>query len=110
MSKPFLHCHHRFKNGKDHCYWSISEKVATRQGWVQRHLLYLGEINDSQRAAWTRLTEVFDPSGQASAQLALFRRDTQPEKDHKMLLAQLGWGLPPQAPPRITARGRLLED
>jgi hypothetical protein len=75
MSKPFLHCHHRFKNGKDHCYWSISEKVATRQGWVQRHLLYLGEINDSQRAAWTQLTEVFDPSGQASAQLALFPAD-----------------------------------
>jgi hypothetical protein len=27
MAKPFLHCHHRFKNGKDHCYWSIAEKV-----------------------------------------------------------------------------------
>ena len=61
MAKPYLHCHHRFKNGKDHCYWSIGEKVRTRQGWVQRHLLYLGEINDSQKAAWTKVTEVFDP-------------------------------------------------
>jgi hypothetical protein len=44
MAKPFLHCHHRFKNGKDHCYWSIAEKVRTARGWVQRHILYLGEI------------------------------------------------------------------
>ena len=44
MAKPYLHCHRRFKNGKDHCYWSIAEKVRTRLGWVQRHLLYVGEI------------------------------------------------------------------
>jgi transposase len=40
----------------------------------------------------------------------VFRRYTQPEKDHKMLLAHLGWELPPHAPPRITAQRRLLED
>jgi transposase len=37
----------------------------------------------------------------------VFRRYTQPEKDHKMLLAQLGWELPEQPPPRITAKGAL---
>ena len=72
MAKPYLHCHHRFKNGKDHCSWSIAEKVRTRQGWVQRHLLYLGEINDSQKAAWTKVTEVFDPVGQQTRALALY--------------------------------------
>jgi transposase len=72
MAKPYLHCHHRFKNGKDHCSWSIAEKVRTRQGWVQRHLLYLGEINDSQKAAWTKVTQVFDPVGQQTGQLALY--------------------------------------
>jgi transposase len=72
MAKPYLHCHHRFKNGKDHCSWSIAEKVRTRQGWVQRHLLYLGEINDSQKAAWTKVTEVFDPVGQQTRELALY--------------------------------------
>jgi len=72
MAKPYLHCHHRFKNGKDHCSWSIAEKVRTRQGWVQRHLLYLGEINDSQKAAWTKVTEVFDAVGQQTRQLALY--------------------------------------
>ncbi len=75
MVKPFLHCHHRFKNGKDHCYWSIAEKVRTRRGWVQRHLLYLGEINDSQKAAWTKVTEVFDPSRQQTRELALYPAD-----------------------------------
>ncbi|MBU6400309.1 MAG: hypothetical protein KGS61_08320 [Verrucomicrobia bacterium] len=213
MAKPFLQCHHRFKNGKDHCYWSIAEKVRTARGWAQRHLLYLGEINDSQQAAWTKVTEVFDTARQQSRELALYPADrdvpdhasqygvqvrltqveaafkdlkddlslrpifhslerrieahifvsflayclhvslraalkplapglsprsllekfaaiqmlnvhfpttdgrelifcryTQPEKDHKMLLAQLGWELPPQSPPRITQKGQLLPE
>jgi transposase len=73
MGKPFLHCHHRFKNGKDHCYWGIAEKVRTAAGkWVQRPILYLGEINDSQKAAWTKTVEVFDTATQQSAELALY--------------------------------------
>jgi hypothetical protein len=40
----------------------------------------------------------------------VFCRYTQPEKDHKMLLAQLGWELPPQSPPRITQKGQLLKE
>jgi transposase len=40
----------------------------------------------------------------------VFHRYTQPEKDHQMLLAQLGWELPPQSPPRITQKGKLLEE
>jgi transposase len=73
MSKPFLQCHHRFKNGKDHCYWSIAEKVRTARGsWVQRPLLYLGEVNDSQREAWTKLVEVFDDADRQTTQLALY--------------------------------------
>jgi len=39
----------------------------------------------------------------------VFRRYTQPEKDQKILLAQLGWELPAQPPPRITAQGGLVE-
>jgi transposase len=75
MAKPFLQCHHRFKNGKDHCYWSIAEKVRTHRSWVQRHLLYLGEINDSQKAAWTKVIEVFDTTGQQTRELALYPAD-----------------------------------
>jgi len=72
MAKPFLQCHHRRKNGKDHCYWSIAEKVRTHHGWVQRHLMYLGEINDSQKASWTKMVEVFDPTRQQTQELALY--------------------------------------
>jgi hypothetical protein len=37
----------------------------------------------------------------------IFSRYTQPDKDHKILLTQLGWELPEQAPPRITTEGQL---
>lgn len=37
----------------------------------------------------------------------VFVRYTQPEKDQQLLLAQLHWTLPPQAPPTITAKGAL---
>src|SRR5712672_2882940 len=74
-AKPYLQCHHRFKNGKDHCYWSIAEKVRTHRGWVQRHLMYLGEINDSQKSAWTKLIDVFDTDRQQTTELALYPAD-----------------------------------
>ena len=49
----FVRCKRRFKDGKEHRYWSVVENVRVRGGRVvQRHVLYLGEINDSQRAAW----------------------------------------------------------
>ena len=73
MGKPFLQAHHRFKNGKDHCYWSIVEKVrGPHDNWVQRPVLYLGEINDSQKAVWIKTIEVFDADRQSFTQLALF--------------------------------------
>ncbi len=76
MAKAFLHCHHRFKNGNDHCYWSIAEKVKVAGGkWVQRHILYLGEINDSQQAAWTKVIDVFDRTKEQTAELALYPAD-----------------------------------
>jgi len=40
----------------------------------------------------------------------VFSRYTQPEQDHKLLLAQLAWELPPQSPPRITQKGQLLPE
>ncbi len=33
----------------------------------------------------------------------IFTRYTEPERDQQLLLAKLGWTLPPQSPPRITA-------
>lgn len=37
----------------------------------------------------------------------VFGRYTQPEQDQQLLLAQIKWELPPQSPPRITAKGEL---
>ena len=43
----FLRAKSRFKDGKEHRYWSIVENRRSAQGRVvQRQVLYLGEIND----------------------------------------------------------------
>jgi transposase len=72
----FLRCHERKKNGKLHYYWSIveSRRVAGGQP-VQRQVLYLGEISDSQEAAWRKSIEVFDEDRESSEQFCLFSSD-----------------------------------
>ena len=78
MRKPslFLKCHERFKNGKNHRYWSLAENQRCAGGRiVQRQVLYLGEINDSQRAAWIKQIEIFDAHGQVYTTAALFPDD-----------------------------------
>ncbi len=72
----YLKCHRRFKDGKEHRYWSIAEKRRLSRGRVvDRHVLYLGEINDSQREAWLKSIEAFDESHQEQRRLALFPSD-----------------------------------
>jgi len=72
----YLKCHTRLKDGKEHRYWSISEKVACAGGRrVERHVLYLGEINDSQKEAWLKCIQAFDEPTQAQTKLALFPSD-----------------------------------
>jgi transposase len=69
----YLRCNRRFKDGQEHCYWNIVEAKRCADGRVvQRQVLYLGEINDSQREAWCRVIEVFDAGGRWRTQLALF--------------------------------------
>src|SRR5205809_5920273 len=51
----FLRCKVRRKDGKQHRYWSVVENTRVARGRVvQRHVLYLGEINDTQELAWRR--------------------------------------------------------
>ena len=51
----FLRAKTRRKDGKVHRYWSIVESQRIRSARVvQRQVLYLGEINDSQKQAWCR--------------------------------------------------------
>ena len=52
-------CKVRRKDGKQHRYWSVVENTRTARGRVvQRHVLYLGEINDTQELAWRRSIEI----------------------------------------------------
>ena len=68
----FVRCKTRRKDGKEHRYWSVVENVRVRGGRVvQRQVLYLGEINDSQRTAWCRTIEVLEGKS-GSRQMALF--------------------------------------
>jgi Transposase DDE domain len=72
----FLRFNRRFKDGKEHRYWNIVENKRCAGGRVvQRQVLYLGEINDGQRAAWCRVIEAFDEGAQRHRQLALFPAD-----------------------------------
>ena len=58
----YLKCHNRLKDGKEHRYWSVVESVRTRSGVIKRQLLYLGEINDTQRAQWCSALDVLEGS------------------------------------------------
>lgn len=60
-----------------------------------------------EKFATMQMMDVFFPTDDPGKEL-LFRRYTQPEKDHQVLLAQLGWQLPEQPPPRISVKGQLL--
>ena len=71
----FVRARTRFKDGKTHRYWSVVENHRNRDV-VQRQVLYLGEINDSQRAAWCRSVEVIDGET-SSRQMALFPSDRE---------------------------------
>jgi transposase len=69
----YLRCNRRIKDGKEHRYWNIVESQRCAGGKVvQRQVLYLGEINDSQKQAWCRVIEAFDEQSQERTELALF--------------------------------------
>src|SRR6201998_2835652 len=71
----FLRFNRRFKDGKEHRYWNIVESKRCASGKVvQRQVLYLGEINDTQREAWCRLIEAFDEDSGRHQQLAVTPR------------------------------------
>ena len=74
----FLRSKMRRKDGKTHRYFSVVENRRVRSGRVvQRQVLFLGEINDSQQAAWRQTLEVFDEAEQRAATLSLFPEDRE---------------------------------
>lgn len=69
----FLRYTTRKKNGKEHRYYSLVENRRVASGRVvQRHALYLGEINDSQQEAWRKTIEIFEEGQTCPRTVALF--------------------------------------
>ncbi len=87
----FLRAKRRFKDGKAHRYWSIVENRRCRGNRVvQRQVLYLGEINDQQRAAWCRTIDVVQEDARKAHQIAIFPEDRQaPELDCEVIRVRL---------------------
>jgi Transposase DDE domain len=72
----FLRKTPRKKDGKTHDYWSVVENKRVAGGRVvQRHVLYLGEINSSQAAVWRKAIEVLDEDAGHPRTMALFPED-----------------------------------
>jgi hypothetical protein len=89
----FLRATKRKKDGKEHRYCSVVENVRPAAGPVhQRTLLYLGELNDSQQAAWIKALAIFHADSGQTETRSLFPADRTP---------------PPPATPTLSLR---LED
>jgi transposase len=74
----FLRSTNRRKDGKDHRYFSVVENRRLPGGkTAQRTVLYLGEINDQQQAAWRRTLDVFDEAEQRFTSMSLFPDDRE---------------------------------
>ena len=74
----FLRSIKRHKDGKEHRYFSVVEnRRVSGGGSVQRTVLYLGEINDQQQAAWRKTLDVFVEEEQRYTELSLFPEDRE---------------------------------
>ena len=74
----FLRSTNRKKDGKEHRYFSIVEnRRLPGNKTLQRTVLYLGEINDQQQAAWRKTLEVFDEDHHNYASMSLFPDDRE---------------------------------
>jgi hypothetical protein len=72
----FMRQKNRKKDGKEHRYFSVVENQRVAGGRVvQRQVLYLGEINDTQQLAWRRSIEVFEDGAGQPRTLSLFPED-----------------------------------
>jgi hypothetical protein len=84
----FLKQSSRLKDGKEHHYWSLVEnrRVDGGRKVVQRHVLYLGEINCSQQAAWRKTIELFEEGSAKPRTVALFPQDRAAELEEENIV------------------------
>lgn len=78
----------RFKDSKEHHYWSLVEnrRVDGGRKVVQRHVLYLGEINSSQQAAWRKTIEIFEAGSKRPRTVSLFPEERAPAVNDEQIV------------------------
>jgi transposase len=77
----FLRCKTRYKDGKEHQYWSIVENKRVAGGrTIQRHVLHLGELNTTQEESWRRSVDLFFEEEAKPQQAMIFPEDYLPEQ------------------------------
>ena len=85
-----LKVHRRKQDGKEHRYFSIVEsRRVSRRRVVHRTVVYLGEINATQQAAWRKTLAVSDEQAQEFATLSLFPDDREIAADLDTLQVRL---------------------
>ena len=78
----FLRSTQRKRHDRIHRYFSVVENRRLPDSrTVQRTVLYLGEINDQQQAAWRKTLEVFDEDQQDYRTMSLFPDDREVPAD-----------------------------
>ena len=94
----YLKTHKRKKNGKYHEYYSIAEKRKISRGrYVEKIVLYLGEISDSQKKSWQKSIKILNEDNKPNYKSlfaidnetqACYDVDTIPVKLSKMKLSK----------------------
>lgn len=77
----FIRKNRRKKNGRVFTYYNIVENKRCAGGkTVQRQVLYLGELSDSQLRAWRRTVAVFDEEKDEQTELAFYPEADAPRE------------------------------
>jgi transposase len=72
----YLRKNNRFKDGKNHIYWTLCETIRTGAGPRQRIVSYLREINGTDEKRWQKTIKVCNEAGQVRP-LCLFAEDVE---------------------------------
>ena len=87
----FLRSQLRKQDGKEHTYWRVVENQRLHDGrGVQRQVLYLGEVNDAQRATGRKTLAAHPTGSDATAQIARCPHDRPaPTADERVVRIRL---------------------
>ena len=98
----FMSASDRKKNGKSHIYHRVMEKRCVAEGrWIQRQVIYPGELTSAQEESRRRALEFFDPQRGEMQTMTLFAKPEVAPPEKRLLLNKPGLELPQQPPKKI---------